>query len=466
MIERRRLLSVSGGLAATALAGCTDILGGEDVPFDGDPTEWPQTLHDPGNTGRNPAASGPRDGLEREWVYEPDPDIEGFFESYSAPIVREGDVYIAERWRMRTDDEHADHAYLVALDESGEPRWTEELGVESGVPLTKFGLLVHGDDVVTVSAFTPSGRIAGPGGTTLFEGSRYDPATGEHSETFELDELAGPTTLADERLYAFDSGGVMTVDPADGVVDERFAYEPTDDELVAPFGDSVGYPPTVVEGTVYAAATSRLVAAEPGTDEPEWVLDVDDVPELVGADMAGTFFQPAVGTDRLYAVYGVWNAPWMESDTPESDPEVLGGVVTVDRESGEVEWTWQPDVEDDWAGTFGCSPVVDGDRIYVTGYHGLNAGDEPDQRLYALDAEGSGQVWDRSIAEQAYAPVASNETVYVATPNEVVAIDASSGDRLARDTLEEYSPDPEVPPAVVDGRLVVATQSAVIAYGE
>ena len=464
-MERRRFLSTIIGTASVALAGCAAFSGGDGVLFEGDADRWPRPLHDPANTGRNPAANGPREGMERDWVYEFDADVDGFFGEYSAPVVDEGDVYVVERWERRFDDENGEdaaHTHLLSIDDTGAKRWVEGMRGENGVRLTRYGLAFDENELVSATTLRQS-DITPWIEDGLFEITRRDPETGDQIDHSALDELWGPPMLADDRYFAVGREEIVEIDGAGLDVERRYEDGGETDDDSDHFHGGIGFPPSVVEGTVYVNGSDRLFAIEPNANEPSWTIDAhEDLDDLWGEDVLGSFFAPAVDADLVYTTFGVPNPPWNNGD-PDRSPERNGGVVAVDRNDGTIVWTWQQDVDDDWAGTAGCSPAIDEAHVYVCGYSGVD-GESVDERLYALDRADGELIWEQPIDGFAWAPVAGKETVYVVSYDEVAAFDASSGDRLASDSLDEYTADRAVPPAVVDGKLVVSTKTAVITY--
>jgi len=465
-MERRRFLSTFVGATSVALAGCAAFSGEDGVLFEGDPDRWPRPLHDPANTGRNPAANGPREGMERDWVYEFDADVDGFFGEYSAPVVDEGTVYVVERWERLFDDENGEdaaHAHILAIDDTGTKRWVEEMGTGSGERFTRYGLTVDGNELVTARTYRQDDIPLTLTLDGLFEITRWDSETGDQIDKSALDEHWGPPTLADDRYFAVGREAIGEIDGAGIDVERRYEDGTESDDDSDHFHGGVGFPPSVVDGTVYVSGMNRFLAIEPDANEPSWTIDAhEDLDELWGEDVIGSFYEPAVEENRLYTTFGVPNPPWNNGD-PDRSPERNGGVVAVDRNDGTIAWTWQQDVDDDWAGTAGCSPAIDEERVYVCGYSGVDD-ESVDERLYALDKADGELIWEQPIDGFAWAPVAGKETVYVVGYDEVAAFDASSGDRLASDSLDEYTADRAVPPAVVDGKLVVSTQTAVIAY--
>ena len=169
-----------------------------------------------------------------------------------------------------------------------------------------------------------------------------------------------------------------------------------------------------------------------------------------------------------------------ETPTMNSSPVVVDGTVyvpgsgdpgyvhAVDAETGEAEWTFEPD------GYASSAPAVVDGRVYV-GTWG--------QQFYALDATTGDPVWQADVGHRfgSSSPVVHDGVVYVGTIGDgplvvsgsddedefescaVLALDATTGEQLWRYDDFGGKENVESSPALADGRVYVGSESGLYA---
>lgn len=356
---RRALL---GGCAAgiAGMAGCSGLASDSALSVPSPPvvpTEWPHRFRDLGNTNAAPDGPAP---LEERWRVR----VEG---RLARPLVADGTILVAatddsgpfrsrvlaydadtgdRRWafeppgvrRCRLASAVGDRTYVVAerVEDCDGQRlyaadrdavaWTFEADRITAVVAAGSTVLVsvrHGsvvaldaDDGGTLARLHPAGW---PGGRRLSQSTpTARPAVhdGTAFVSFARDDADAEGSYTDDRVVAFDDGGVAWRTRIEGV---RFL-------------DSV----TAVDGTVYVPTTDRRDA---GTDRPTG--------SLVALDASTGERRWAYSAER-----GLISPVAARADTVV----VAGGrVAALDPDSGDPHW--------ERSGLFG-PPVVAGDRAY------------------------------------------------------------------------------------------------------
>ncbi|WP_157971556.1 outer membrane protein assembly factor BamB family protein [Halorussus litoreus] len=292
---------------------------------------WPSFQYDAANTGWNPNAEGPRDGLDERWRVELTYDLSSAEPTVAGETVvvstNTGALYAFdaetgdERWRYTTDGsingsaaiadgtvyvaDAASKLHAVAL-ESGTAAWTADLAGGTGInsPVVANGTVFVGTreifdgDEAAVQAFdaetgderwtTP---VEGEGATgaavesgTVYVGytdgglAALDAADGTENWRADTAEIAYPPTVADGTVFvATDDAAVRAFDVADG----RSLWST---------GDSGTGSPAVADGRVFAPANTELSCYDP----------VDGT-ELWAVDAIGTFRTPTAADGTVYA---------------------------------------------------------------------------------------------------------------------------------------------------------------------
>lgn len=176
------------------------------------------------------------------------------------------------------------------------------------------------------------------------------------------------------------------------------------------------------DGIVYTGnLNGRVYAFNEESGEKKWAYNEDSVP----GPGAGVESAPTLTKDRLFI-------------TTETE------VRAHDRQSGEVTWTYSGD-----PGAALGSPVVTEDTVYAaTGdfYESIS--------ITAIDRESRTVNWEypgRPIGDMTLA----EETLFVGLDNQLVAIDATTGDRNWAMDLDGGGVVSRDPPAVIDGGVLV-----------
>ncbi|WP_290813723.1 PQQ-binding-like beta-propeller repeat protein [Halovivax sp.] len=174
--------------------------------------------------------------------------------------------------------------------------------------------------------------------------------------------------------------------------------------------------PVVADGTVYVGSGLRneaVFAFDRTTGERRWRASIDeDIERAI-----------AVGDGTVYAS--------------------AGGVYAIDAESGEEEWTDRTDT------TRGL--VLDGESVYTA-----SGGGGP---VVALAADDGERRWRRDV-HTLTAPTVGDGRVFVAGNDDLVALDAATGDTEWEMPIDRAGG----PPTVADGMVFTATRGALFAH--
>ena len=281
--------------------------------------------------------------------------------------------------------------HALAL-ESGDERWTADLGVQSdATPLLADGVLVVGDEAGRLHGLGPSdGRMrwtlaldGAVNGAPAYDGERgllvaatdmgtahgVDPATG--TETWQADlggSVIRSVAIADGTAYlGVTPGMIVALDTADGTLRWR--------RRLATEGNVLS--PSVADGRLYVALggapTGHLWALDPATGDPLWEYDVP---------LSVTVWTPALSDGRAYVV------------------RTDGVVEALDAASGAVAWSVRTPSPVD------ALPALVDDVLLVAGTGGP---------VVALDTATGESRWSVAIAGTPWAPIAADGYVLVPT---------------------------------------------------
>lgn len=215
-------------------------------------------------------------------------------------------------------------------------------------------------------------------------------------------DIWGSPAIVDDGVYVPDyAGRIYRLDADDGEEDWRFQT----DEMV----DSS---PTVHDGVVYVGSFDEHVyAIDADSGEERWAYEADGIVRS----------SPAVVDDTVYV--GT-NCQFTECDRYfDEDFEDIGHLVALDRETGELQWEFETDLE------VVSSPAVDETRVYVG---------SSDGNLYAVERDTGELAWQfTATAPIGASPTLHDDRIYVGDQQcNVFAIDAASGDREHHIRLE------------------------------
>ncbi|MFB6160656.1 MAG: PQQ-binding-like beta-propeller repeat protein [Haloferacaceae archaeon] len=340
MSPTRRDLLRRTTVGSLALGGCLGFGGGGTECTEGRTVHerdaalrpdaaWPMFGYDAANTGANPDATGPVDGVTTRWRYS------ACAEADSGVAVADGracagglvvDGRTGERaggeWQahQRTPAVGGGRLYvgthdLVARDAAtGAVQWTFETAADAGAisaPTVVDGTVyvagvLRDSTLYAVDAASGEERwrvgtagTPGPGAPAVADGRAYvvdesgavtAVATADGSERWQVTPDPGgwavAPVVADGRVYVAGDGVVLALDAADGT--ERWRRD---------VGHGVRPPVAVAGGTVYAAGRDGRVTALDGDEGTErWGADVDGV-GLASPTVAG-------GSDTVYVGAG------------------------------------------------------------------------------------------------------------------------------------------------------------------
>lgn len=383
--RRRTLRGIGAGVGLVALgvgSGAADPGNGNgnaperpDHPHD----PWPQYSRTPDNAGHS-ATEGVRDNVSEKWRFETDHYISG------QPMVVDDTVY-ACCWDK--------HLYAINAN-TGEKRWSfkSDYGMQD-MPAVVNGIVYCYDAKGYVYALDAgSGEIEWEWG----DGDDY----GER-------DASGPPTVADGRVYM----GTGWWDSDTGSHHEVIALDAdTGDEIwVSSSSHLVNRPTAFADGTIYAtthgefsregresADNGMLHAYDAETGEEQWRHDTGYI----------TFAAPAVVDGSVYIIAGDYT------------------LRSVNAETGDVEWRLGIDADSNEA------PAVADGTVYVGTSEFRQEQmrkDDPDNSMYAVDAETGEQLWRTKTGSVYGAPSLVRGTLYFGVGGqEVLALDADTGD--------------------------------------
>lgn len=376
-MDRRTVLSVLGttgtvlGLGGTGLAVADGS--GPTSERRGGTDSWPQFMHDAANTGVNPQASGPKNGVTSRWTDRTDEETSGL-------VVAPETVYVGGS-RVRA---------LAAAD--GSERWTyDPSSTTFESPTVQADTLYvtadrGGDErnsVVALNADT---------GDVRWE---YTDESAESSVDYDA-ITAGPATLFVTAQTGFDDW-LYAIETETGA--KRWTTSIGSPGQVETGTAHVG----VAEGTVYVPGAQTLHARDAETGDVEWRAEETDFynePDATPAIVDGTVYVGAQAADQ------------------ESRDQFFA----VAASDGGVEWRFDPDGDENG---FWHSPAVVNGTVYVSRWLTQSG------VLYALDATDGSVEWSVEVSH-AMDPAVADGVVYGGD----VAFDAETGKELWRTDLD------------------------------
>ncbi|SFR96590.1 Outer membrane protein assembly factor BamB, contains PQQ-like beta-propeller repeat [Halomicrobium zhouii] len=412
--SRRRFLERSGlVLSGLALAGASaESIVADTGRFDADTDEsgagsthdWPMARYDPAGTGHQPAATGPKDGVEIAWAHDP-PE---WFRGTTSPVLLDGTIYAVGDGLLALDAETGAKRFGVPGPYRSTPArarasvyTTETLATTA--PTGVFGLNAGGGVDVPLRERNVGierwGGPRGPGGGLLGPGEPTTPVA------------AGGTVY----VPIPGTNSVAAVDPNDGSVRWRQTHH-ADSPISGPYNR-----PAVADGAVFVTAwPHQATAYDAETGSQRWHREIDDQMVL-----------PPVATDEGIVV------PTRES------------VHLLDAGDGHTIWKRNLD-----ANVTESAPAVADGTVFVV--------DEL-ASIYALDLATGETLWTAPFDGKT-SPVVADGVVYaVRSQFELVAVDAATGEKRFA-----YEPDqiPLSTLVVGDGVLYAANRERVIALRE
>ncbi|MEY7848783.1 PQQ-binding-like beta-propeller repeat protein [Natrarchaeobius sp. A-rgal3] len=415
MPSRRRLLAASATALAGSVGGAGVLAVGSGNPIPASPAsatqasgsaerdlEWPMRRVDAAGTGYSPAASGPKDGVQRRWKRDPDASIRGT----AAPILVGDALYVVGRRSLVALERETGHTRFVR----DGPFFSAPAYVETSAYRTD-ALAVSGS--AGIYGLDAAGGYDLPGRAVGLE--RWH-APGDPPSGYLSAEPREPSpVVADGTVYATlpETDRIAAFDANSGGLEWEYAID-------GPSRSSANRP-AVRDGTVFASNAGLTVSAVAAdTGEERWAVE----PDLVGP------LSPTATNDGVVV--------------PASN-----AVVALDADDGETLWTY------DHGGntTEGSAAVADG-LAFVT---------DGDDELHAIDLETGEAEW---TVEYGFAtnPVVADGVVYVSYfwAGELVAFDLETGER--RWTYDE--PVAISQPAIGDGVIYVGVEDGVVALEE
>ncbi|MCG3266454.1 PQQ-like beta-propeller repeat protein [Yoonia sp. I 8.24] len=293
--------------------------------------------------------------------------------------------------------------------------------------------------------------------------------------------ITAEPVVAGGIVYTVDARATVTATTVDGR--PVWSRDLTPDRARA--RDASGGAVMVGGGRVYATTGfGEITSLDAATGDVVWVQDLD-APVNASATLRGDLVY-VVGRDSTAWAIDVNDGRirWQQSGTPSianfgggASPAVAGDTVILPFPSGEVVATypeggiqrWSTVVSGDRLGSavslvtdIAGDPVVVGDRVYVGNFGG---------RIVALDLSDGSRIW--TAAEGALSPVwpVGNAVFLVNDLNELVRLDANTGDPVWRVNLPNFTTGKTARqrsvfahygPILAGGRLIVTSSDGLI----
>ena len=358
--------------AAIVLVGVSLVVGAAAVGVEAQPadgTDWVEFGNDSANTGQNPSATGPVNGLSETWNTTTSDVVE------SSPAVVGDTVYVGS---------YDDRVYALNATD-GTERWNTTTGgnVSSSPAVVGNTVYVGSHDNKTYALNATDGT------------ERWNATTGG-------DVRSSPTVVNGTVYVGSDDTRVYALNSTDG--SERWNVST---------GDSVLSSPAVAGKTVYVGSNDNKMYALNATDGNErWNTttngDVRSSPAVVG----NTVYVGS-GDTRVYALNATdgterWNVS--TGGFIRSSPAVTGGTVYVGSVDGNVSALNSTDGSERWNVSTGApvrsSPAVVSGTVYI--------GSE-NTEVYALNATDGSTIGTAATdkAIRLSSPAVTDETVYV-----------------------------------------------------
>ena len=318
----------------------------------------------------------------------------------------------------------------------------------------------EGLDAGTSPPTVAGGRVylvtgSGPVALSLRDGSTRWRTTDVGRPVDEDRTLAVPV-VGDDAVFAATTDGLVALDPDDGAVDWRY-------------GAAATGPPTLVDGGPVLPTGDGVVALTPDGSE-RWSAATGEVsdPPLAAAD--GTVVAAGDGVVALDAATGdrLWSSP----TTPEAHPVVADGLAYLGTDEGLIGLALDDGTErwtvDRGSGRAFSAPVVTDETVYV-----VERPNEAGDATFAFDRTGDGPPaprWCSYVGEGAVTAAAADHAFALqgvdesgeGPPARLVAFTRRFGEA----TWGFASAERALPPAVLDGAIVVADRlGSVAAFG-
>lgn len=413
--SRRELLAAGGSAGLVALAGCSGLLGSDAVEG------WPSYQRGPANHGVNPAASGPGADFGNRWQVVgrtldlvPDEAVQTIL---SPPVVHDGTVYATLAY---VGGESGFHLLAVATAD-GSLAWETEIAAPFGWNGRVLPQPAVVDGTVVVANSDPASEVPVVG---------VDAESGDVDWQYDGEQIPVTAVTATDDQYAVGSNTAFALE-ADGTPNWEFAGG----ELTAPARPD--FPPTITDERVYVPTPDGLYALDhEGTEQ--WSRSLAFESEI--AELYTRPYTPVVD-DSVYVTTG---------NVADSGD---GRLLALDPADGTTQWQFKPEFDAErrerWieaahretgrtrpypVGVYSTPALSDG-TLYVPGYELPQERDRPAAaHLYAIDTNSGEQQWSAHLPGSPghTPPVVAGGTVYVATLDGLLAIDASSGDVIGR----------------------------------
>ena len=326
---------------------------------------------------------------------------------------------------------------------------------------------------------TPSHAINHPAlGTALTPLFVVDIGEGDSKDA----RLTSHPIVADGVIYTVDARATVTATTVDGARLWSRNLIPSRDNA----GDASGGGLSVAGGQVYVTTGfGQISALNAATGDVVWVQDLD-APANASPTVRGDLVY-VVARDSTAWALDVTNGRvrWQQSGTPSTAnfgsgaaPATAGEFVIFPFPSGEVLTTypiggiqrWSTVVSGDRLGSVSAvindisgDPVIVGDRVYIGNFGG---------RTVALDLQDGSRIW--TATEGAVSPVwpVGNAVYLINDINELVRLDATSGDPVWRVALPTFEDEERTRrqkrvfthygPVLAGGRLIVTSSDGLI----
>lgn len=439
--QRRQVVGAVGGLLA-GLGGCTSVL--DDVGLAGDDggesaVDWPLVGRTPTNrlfVGDGAPASGDP-GVA--WRYEYD-GVDAPELSYSGPVVVDGVVYVAVTGRYQSPDGE----YPVFVN--------EVVGIDAATGDRVSGMtFLEDEDTAWGGVLSPAvadGRLY-LGGFGLFA---FDLDSGDRHWSNPDPTVMGQLVAVEDDLYGVTLGdgqtGLAGFDASDGTRRWR-----TD---VGRYGIQ---PPAVGADSVYVPDGPDVVAVDRADGTERWRTNagVRSYSIRPGREDGTPVTSPVLDGDTLYVAGGLEGIRYRDA----------GALVALDRETGEFEWSFQPEPSaSDRYSFVGGTPALHDGTLFVTGAFIVDGERNPPMEtvLYAVDAVDGSLEWETSTPGVAGYVVGSGDSVVVVSEAGVTTHAVSDGTVRGRLPSDGGPPAVTTANAVSGGRVFTEEGNGVTAY--
>ncbi|WP_135305309.1 outer membrane protein assembly factor BamB family protein [Haloarcula amylovorans] len=343
--SRRALLKAFGGAAAlTSVGGVgsalaqqssnnSDSSGSTDAL-----TGWTSIHGGPGNTSYAPDASGPKEGVNRRWVADPEP---GSDSGYSTPVVYDGTAYVGANEFYAMDAATGDVRWAFSTDDSEREADTDDIDIGN-----RFHTPATDGETVYVGTGNPS-SIRG----TVYA---VDPESGTEKWRFQRNPPEGPSqkrlayttiTVDNDRVFAI--GQSTLIQSVLVALDAETGEKLWSAEVGGgdpDYGFTAGAA-AAEDGMVFTKADGTIVAFDGETGDIVWTFDGNvfsaTAVQTLAIDDGTVYTSGAVGGDEFNDNYKL---------------------LALNADDGSVEWTFklQTNVSLRWH-----APIVDDESVYT-----------------------------------------------------------------------------------------------------